>query len=119
MISGLAFYSAVAALAAAGFLALGAPLHKQPSPRIDDWRRTANGWERQEQWPISTHIAVSQLRASPGPRTPMNTHPAVLALGQLVGVFAVLGVFSPLRSRQSRGWAAAVGRSFRASAFGS
>jgi hypothetical protein len=119
VISGLALYGAMAALAAAGFLALGAPLHKHPAAKVDDWRRTASGWERVGHWPVSTDSGTARPATSPTLRASMNTHPAVLALGQLVGVLVVLGLFSSSQSHASGGLIGRVSRSFRASAFGS
>lgn len=97
----------------------------------DDWRRTANGWERNHSWPTAIspawrlfHInafasTTSRTQASSRPR--LDTHPAVLALAQLFASILVLSLFrSPQQASPSlSALLATISRSFRASAFGS
>jgi len=89
----------------------------------DDWRRTANGWERISAWPTFT-FDMAPRRPQPTPATPhaqhrFDTHPAVLALLQLVGVLLALVAFGSQSSRNQEDWKSLLARSFRASAFGS
>jgi hypothetical protein len=90
----------------------------------DDWRRTASGWERMGNWTMNASAAVFPLLADHHPATAkasrFDTHPAVLAFGELVAVLLALYAFrsSPILPAASQ-WPALLARSFRASAFGS
>jgi len=110
-------------LGLAGYL----PFGDRPSLG-DDWRRTAHGWERIDQWsPPPAHRSDSNhqspanaIRHAASGR--LDTHPAVLALAELVGVLVALWSFpatSPGSGRFAGGCSAFLARSFRASAFGS
>lgn len=111
----------------AGMFASGVGGSLKPT---DDWRRTAHGWERVSGWSNAARsLAMTGL---PGSRPPvlersihqgkrMDAHPAALALAQLVGSMLSLAVFSP-RGRSlvsGASFLALLGRSFRASVFGS
>jgi len=96
-----------------------------PPTARDDWRRTANGWERAAAWPKAIAHSAANLR-SQAPGTPIfhgrfDTHPAALALAELVGSLIALAVFaSPSRAKTGHiHWTTILSRSFRASAFGS
>lgn len=107
--------------------AIGLALLESPPPRparSDDWRRTANGWERRSQWPdgfAAYSLATQPNRQRWGHSTRFDTHPSVLALAQLVGVLLSFYFFPPLAKDGTAGLRlpALIGRSFRASAFGS
>ena len=97
-----------------------------PSVRSDDWRRTANGWELTSTWfrPIAPSAKDSQPKhhATASISTRFDTHPAGLALLQLVGGLTALAAFAPLPASATSHrphWKVALARSFRASAFGS
>src|SRR4051812_36174438 len=106
-------------------LSVGAVNDAGPASR-DDWRRTANGWERATAWskPVLAAARINQPHYA-GYRTfrgRFDTHPAGLALLQLVGALVALAAFrssgAPATGRRPH-WKAALARSFRASAFGS
>jgi hypothetical protein len=110
------------ALGLAGYIPLGG----SPSSG-DEWRRTANGWERIGHWQTTTaSMALDRTpltNSSPGAVIGrFDTHPAGLALVQLVAVLLALYSF-PSRLHPSAashdGWLTLLARSFRASAFGS
>jgi hypothetical protein len=88
----------------------------------DDWRRTATGWQRMSDWSMSAStFALAADQTLPVARNigRIDTHPAVLALGELVA--ALLGLYAFRSSRilpAARHWPALIARSFRASAFG-
>jgi len=93
----------------------------------DDWRRTTNGWQRMSQWQIGISTAAFEappvIQANQRAETGrFDTHPAVLALLQLVATLLALYAF-PFRSTPSpplaRHLPTLLARSFRASAFGS
>jgi hypothetical protein len=97
-----------------------------PSVRRDDWRRTENGWERKSAW--SRPAVLFAKRSLPKHQTTVSihtrfdTHPAALALIQVVGALSALAAFAPLRAlgkAHRPHWKATLARSFRASAFGS
>jgi len=118
-----ALFFIVAAFAVAGLLTVTA-WPKSPAGNADQWRRTAAGWERATAWPIasglravSAPLAASSAKASAHPR--YDTHPAVLALLQIVGTLTALGIFAAPAPQSIRGWLAVLTQSFRASAFGS
>jgi hypothetical protein len=113
----------VAAFAVTGFLTLTA-WSKLPANNADQWRRTAAGWERSTQWPMASGSrAVSAPLPSSAAKTSTDerydTHPAVLALLQIVGTLTALGIFAAPAPQSIRGWLAVLTQSFRASAFGS
>jgi hypothetical protein len=96
----------------------------------DEWRRTANGWERSGSLSSKTWIATNnplaesshrftQQAARDGRRS--DAHPAALALVQLVGSMLALAVFGPRGRRilQETPFSVLLARSFRASVFGS
>jgi hypothetical protein len=100
--------------------------HSERSNRQDDWRRTAHGWERTIAWPkLPTESAKKSVRPLKSYRPwsiRLDTHPAGLALLQLVGGLAALAAFGPSRSAATAHrphWKVILARSFRASAFGS
>ena len=89
----------------------------------ENWRRTAQGWERIETWraPQQT-FGVSAVTSANAPR--WDTHPAALAFIELAAVIAAMIAFPrPNQSAQWRwlkaDWRAALAKSFRASVFGS
>ena len=88
-----------------------------------EWRRTSAGWERVDHWPRTNEIARSRQQTSNhhGVARRIDTHPAVLALTQLVGSLLGLAIFRSHRRSPLTVVAisAAITRSFRASAFGS
>ena len=89
----------------------------------DDWRRTAAGWERMNNWTVSASAAVFPLLADHQPAAAksirFDTHPGVLAFGELVVVLLALYAFrsSPMLPSVHH-WPTLLARSFRASAFG-
>src|SRR5262245_3068574 len=105
---------ALSCLSVGGF---GSP----PPVRHDDWRRTAHGWERSTAWQIP---AVPRLNANQSQKpkntanqTRFDTHPAALALLQLVGALTALAYFTPtaaVKSTRGPHWKTALSRSFRA-----
>jgi hypothetical protein len=106
-------------------LTVGAVNDARPASQ-DDWRRTASGWERATTWskPVLAAARINQPQYA-GYRTfrsRFDTHPAGLALLQLVGALIALAAFrssgAPATGRRPH-WKAALARSFRASAFGS
>jgi hypothetical protein len=118
-----ALFFIVAALTTAGFLAVAA-FSNHPARPGDDWRRTASGWQRTAAWPVAIENSsanpsslVGGGRAGKIPR--WDTHPAVLAFVQLVGVLAALRFFAAPAPLSFRDWLALLTQSFRASAFGS
>ena len=91
----------------------------------DTWRRTADGWERVGDWRPAAPRAresLDQSRHVPETLPRLDTHPAVLALAQLVAVLLTLA-WRPKRASMPANWLetlpAAISRSFRASIFGS
>jgi hypothetical protein len=111
------------AFAVAGFLTVTG-WSKLPEGNADQWRRTAAGWERATQWPtaiglrrVSTALQASSAKAPTPAR--YDTHPAVLALLQIVGTLTALRMFASPAPQSFRGWLAMLTQSFRASAFGS
>src|SRR5262245_35340374 len=120
--SGLAKFAPAALVVVVGCFLIGWSLLSMPKNSVDDWRRTAQGWE----WMPGTAsaferpaIAEVDLNVK---RIRVDTHPAVLALFQLVATFLALSAFRHGRTQSVgniREWTVVVGRSFRASAFGS
>lgn len=118
----------------AAYLLTSSHLTATPQVTTDDWRRTANGWERVHSWPTATSRSwslfgirnekVSAPTVSPRAVTRysrLDTHPAALALAQLLASVFALTLFrnapqSPLRLSSLF---EAIYRSFRSSAFGS
>src|SRR5262245_14623220 len=86
----------------------------------DDWRRTSTGWEQVSRWKSATPRTVLPPRQN-GRQIRIDTHPAVLALIQLVGALFAMQAF-PTGSRRllskRSSWRTLLTRSFRASAFG-
>jgi len=93
----------------------------------DDWRRTVNGWQRISTWQMAaaTVTAANPARTPDRPlgskTTRFDTHPATLALGQLILILLGLYAF-PIHSsgttKRADRWTPLLARSFRASAFG-
>ncbi len=113
----------VAVIAGVGFLTVAA-WSKTPTSRADQWRRTSAGWERATEWPVfreirtvSRPLPASAISKANDSR--YDTHPAVLAFLQIIGVLAALSVFTVPAPQTFRGWRALLKQSFRASAFGS
>jgi hypothetical protein len=102
-------------------------LHLSPPIRSgDEWRRTADGWERTGHWEQQSSAGSAFERPlnaeRMGKKVRFDTHPAVLALFQLVATFLALKAFPYGRERSITAageWKALLARSFRASAFGS
>jgi hypothetical protein len=99
----------------AAVAALGRAAAADPVPADDGWRRTASGWERIDQ--------PSPSASEPNEATSRHdTHPAVLALGQLLASLVALSFLPVQRSGgavpHSRDWPELVAASFRASVFG-
>ena len=86
----------------------------------DDWRRTANGWERTTDWPRAAAAVSKQprIRARSQPSIRFDTHPAALALGQLTAILLALFAWPASKRPAKTGWLSAITRSFRASFFG-
>jgi hypothetical protein len=92
----------------------------------DNWRRTANGWERTTNWRPVGLVNLIRPPADPHATKPadgsrIDTHPAALALVEIVGALVALYVFPAQHSElvwAARNLPAAISRSFRASAFG-
>jgi hypothetical protein len=87
----------------------------------DDWRRTATGWEHVGHWEHPIDRFNLPLPAHSDKAGRFDTHPAVLALLQLVVALLALNAFPriPARAASSSGnLVALLARSFRASAFG-
>jgi hypothetical protein len=107
---------AVCVLLLFGVALLPPPARVSPS-NSDDWRRTAEGWERMTPRQ-STAAPIPPNNAKP---FRFDSHPAVLALCQLI--LSLFGLsLCHYRSSESRtgwsDWLALLTRSFRASAFG-
>ena len=120
----LAAWGAIA-LAVAGCLVVGSSAQYRSVVKNNEWRRTADGWEWVGTWPApAIKIATKPRQPTPVVRHAqlrLDTHPAALALLQLVGVLLSLVAF---RSQSSHGqdsidWKSVLARSFRASVFGS
>jgi hypothetical protein len=117
-----------AAMAGAGFLTVTAS-SKLPAGRAEQWRRTTVGWEHAAAWIKTNDPRVIDLQSvsAPSPRTRAtaltsrryDTHPAVLALLQIVGTLTALAMFAAPVAPSFRGWRAMLRQSFRASVFGS
>jgi len=119
-----------AAIAVFFFVGLGLagyfPLGGQVSSG-DEWRRTADGWQRIADWPSAKvsgrFVQASSARAVDRVQSArLDTHPAVLALVELVAILLALYSFPfgrqrPLTPRD--GWIRFLARSYRASVFGS
>ena len=91
------------------------------SASVDDWRRTATGWERSTHWQLPAAQTQNPAQLSPNRRR-FDTHPAVIALTQLTAALLVLTAFPTGRSivtADPTAWPTQIARSFRASAFGS
>jgi len=95
--------------------------------RGDDWRRTANGWERALHWEVgASTFSLQATSQKPGHSLAqparVDSHPAVIALVELV--FSLLGLYwfpfgsSAATAFHCPNWRALLVRSFRASAFG-
>jgi hypothetical protein len=118
----LAIFTAALIAGTIGTLLIFPARHSQPTASADPWRRTAKGWEKID----STHAArperVWQSATAPQRSPRLDTHPAVVALGQILTVLLALAAFPPGRRQQAwaiESWSKAIRRSFRASAFGS
>ena len=112
--------SRVLSTAFAILLALAATSQLATAQVADDgWRHTAQGWERVD-------LYSPQVFAAPRPTAPaarFDTHPAALALLQVVTIMGAMIAFPrPNVSRLgwlNESWWAVFRRSFRASVFGS
>jgi hypothetical protein len=118
-----ALFFVASAFAVAGLLTVTAG-PKRPEGNADQWRRTAAGWERATQWPTAIGLApdrtaLTARSAKPATHQRYDTHPAVLALLQIVGTLTALRMFAAPAPQSFRGWLAMLSQSFRASAFGS
>jgi hypothetical protein len=91
----------------------------------DGWRRTASGWERRKDWALIDKGSVLYLASAGGPIAASirwDTHPAVLALVQIVVVVVGYATFPAQRrvgNATENSWRDAVAQSFQASVFGS
>ena len=118
----------------AAYLLTSSHLTATPQVTTDDWRRTANGWERVHSWPTATSRSwplfgihnekVSAPTVSPRAAnrySRLDTHPAALALAQLLASVFALTLFSNPHQNPlcPASLLTAIARSFRASAFGS
>ena len=103
-------------------------VQSQPSA-ADDWRRTNVGWERAGQWKMFASAQVSMPERDSDKNRDrqamslqrLDTHPAVLALLQLVGVLVAVASYpaqGTLQAPAAPALGATVSKSFRASAFG-
>jgi hypothetical protein len=110
------------AVIAIAFVLVLALLSGRPhmTPNADPWRRTAHGWEQTTDWQVSAIARPTATVTTARPR--FDSHPAALALVQVVGTLLALYGF-PVGASQpasgSRNWLDLLARSFRASAFGS
>ena len=90
----------------------------------DAWRRTASGWERARDWqpkPIK-HVSAVAFENDVSDARRWDTHPAALALAQVIGVLSILKFVPRRNPTQSKAWhqvPAVIARSYRASFFGS
>lgn len=94
--------------------------HSAQAARTDQWRRTAQGWERISSWNV--------LRASPNAEKSPNasskwrsdSHPAALALLQIALIALGYYKFPPTRptTKDAASWRTTLRNSFRASMFG-
>ena len=104
----------------AGIFAVGTG---NPLKSTDDWRRTPTGWEHRSAWSPGADTIAAHRRLEPATARSarLDTHPAGLALLQLVGALLSLAVFGPQGRRllKERPFSALLARSFRASVFGS
>src|SRR4029077_16866982 len=82
--------------AALSCLSVGAFSSAAPSHH-DDWRRTANGWERTASGPKTAALPAKNNASQPATYREFHgrfdTHPAALALLQLVGALGALAAF--------------------------
>jgi hypothetical protein len=94
----------------------------RPVKPIDDWRRTAHGWERTMTWARAHRdAAILSFKQASDKQARLDTHPAALALFQLTAAMLALALFGPRGRtllRKTPIFELLV-RSFRASAFGS
>jgi hypothetical protein len=106
---------AVATLAASRLFFEPAAAH--PSAADDLWRRTAHGWERVDAWQVPQ--ATWREAAKPVSTCRFDTHPAAIALLQIVAAGIALAFFPSRSPSAPLGMQAAIARSYRASFFGS
>jgi hypothetical protein len=91
--------------------------------RPEEWRRTAQGWERSTMWLVVASGPAESIKSSPArvsAKIRFDTHPIVLAFVQVVGTLLAFFAAAAYRQRPEHGGLlSAILRSFRASAFGS
>ena len=94
--------------------------HSAQGAKSDQWRRTAQGWERISSWQLSR----AYLDAAEAPKDPSkwrsDSHPAALALLQIALIALGYYTFPPTRppTNKSASWRVSLRNSFRASMFG-
>jgi hypothetical protein len=93
------------------------PAAAHPSAADDLWRRTAHGWERVDAWQVPS--ATWREAARPASTYRFDTHPAAIALVQIVAAAIALAFFPSRPGTASDSMQAAIARSYRASFFGS
>jgi hypothetical protein len=96
---------------------LSAPAGKPAGTADDSWRRTAQGWERTDSWQVPQAAAPATDRPLSACR--FDTHPAAIALMQIVAAAAALAFFTNKPRPAPHGVQATILRSYRASFFGS
>jgi hypothetical protein len=118
-------------LTASGLTATPHANKSNSSGTADDWRRTANGWERTQSWSSPSAWSLFQTKATSAPAKPLrrparsytrlDTHPAALALVQLLASIFALTLFRDPQQNPVRLSCLPdiIARSFRSSAFGS
>lgn len=92
----------------------------------DAWRRTASGWERIDRRPTAQTKAAAKSEPSQrllpaDDNNRWDTHPAALALAQLIGALVILRFIPRGASFNPGVWrrtTAAIAHSYRASFFG-
>jgi len=89
----------------------------------EEWRRTAQGWERSGGWLVAASGPVESLQRPPvhaAAKVRLDTHPVVLAFARLISTLLAIFATAPLADRPLHGGLISViSRSFRASVFGS
>jgi len=116
-------HAAVAALLVGLVAGIFATDAGSPLKSFDDWRRTPSGWERRSAWSAGAEGTTTHRRveSAAGKSSRLDTHPAALALLQLVSALLSLAVFGPQGQRllKEKPVSVLLARSFRASVFGS
>jgi hypothetical protein len=94
--------------------------HSAVAAKSDEWRRTAEGWERISSW----HTPRASQNAAKSPNRSLkwrsDSHPAALALLQIALIALGYSTFPPTQppKNSAASWRTSLRNSFRASMFG-